>query len=136
MTDSRTAPYAALVLRIALGVMFLAHSVLLKLMIFPLPGTAQFFESLGLPAFSAYLVFGVETLGGVMDGAQQFRPDELRRHTPPVAGDEPLRRVGVKREKGIAFTEHQESVVHFYMRRQLARLACMRLDPDLAAERV
>ena len=30
MIDSKTAPYAALVLRVALGVMFLAHSVYLK----------------------------------------------------------------------------------------------------------
>lgn len=66
MIDHKTAPYAALVLRVSLGVMFLAHSVLLKWMMFTLPGTAQFFESLGLPAFSAYLVFGAETLGGVL----------------------------------------------------------------------
>jgi hypothetical protein len=30
MIDSRTAPYAAFVLRVALGAMFIAHSLILK----------------------------------------------------------------------------------------------------------
>ena len=38
----------------------------LKLVVFTLPGTAAFFESLGLPGVSAYLVFGAEALGGVL----------------------------------------------------------------------
>ena len=63
--DLRTAPYAALVLRITLGVMFIAHSLYLKAVIFTLPGTAQFFESLGLPGFSAYIVFAMEAGGGI-----------------------------------------------------------------------
>jgi putative oxidoreductase len=66
MIDSRTAPYAALLLRVALGAMFLAHSVVLKLMTFSLAGTAQFFESLGLPAPLAYLTFAAEAIGGVL----------------------------------------------------------------------
>jgi len=65
MIDNRTAPYAALVLRVSLGVMFLAHGLILKLMIFSLPGTAQFFGSLGLPPAFAYLVFLAETVGGL-----------------------------------------------------------------------
>jgi putative oxidoreductase len=56
----------AFVLRVALGAMFLAHSVLLKLMIFTLPGTAQFFESIGLPGFLAYVVFAMEAVGGIL----------------------------------------------------------------------
>lgn len=48
MIDQRTAPYAALVLRISLGLMFIAHA-LLKYAVFTLPGTVQFFESVGLP---------------------------------------------------------------------------------------
>lgn len=66
MIDTKTSPYAALVLRLALGVMFLAHSLWLKAFVFTLPGTAQFFESLGLPGFSAYLVFFAEAVGGVL----------------------------------------------------------------------
>lgn len=53
------------VLRVALGIVFLAHSVYLKAFVFTLPGTAAFFESIGLPAFSAYLVFAIEAVGGL-----------------------------------------------------------------------
>ena len=65
MIDSRTAPYAALVLRVALGVMFIAHA-LLKYYVFTLPGTAQFFQSLGLPGGLAYLTFWAELVGGAL----------------------------------------------------------------------
>lgn len=65
MIDSRTAPYAALVLRVALGLMFVAHSVWLKLVVYTLPGTAQFFGSIGLPPALAYLVFAVEAVAGL-----------------------------------------------------------------------
>ncbi|MGE0408003.1 MAG: DoxX family protein [Amphiplicatus sp.] len=64
--DSRTAAFAVTLLRVALGVMFLAHSLLLKLVIYTLPGTAQFFVSIGLPGWFAYVVFAAETVGGVM----------------------------------------------------------------------
>lgn len=64
--NTDTAPYAIAGLRIALGIMFLAHSVYLKAMVFTLPGTAQFFESLGLPGFAAYAVFAVEAIVGVL----------------------------------------------------------------------
>ncbi|MDQ3272071.1 MAG: DoxX family protein [Pseudomonadota bacterium] len=47
----------------SLGVMWIAHA-LLKLLVFTLPGTAQFFESVGIPGFLAYPVFSVELLGG------------------------------------------------------------------------
>ena len=64
MIDQRTAPYAALDLRLALGSMFIAHA-LLKYYVFTLPGTAQFFQSLGLPAAAAYLTFWAELIGGI-----------------------------------------------------------------------
>jgi len=64
MIDTRTAPYAALVLRLALGVMFIAHS-LLKILVFTLPGTVAFFQSVGLPGFLAYLTAFAEIAGGV-----------------------------------------------------------------------
>lgn len=66
MIDPRFAPLAAFLLRIALGTMFLAHSLVLKLFVFTLPGTAGFFASLGLPGWSAYLVFAAEAVGGLM----------------------------------------------------------------------
>ncbi|HWI99207.1 MAG TPA: DoxX family protein [Burkholderiales bacterium] len=64
MIDSRTAPYAAALLRVSLGVMFIAHSLVLKYLTFTLPGTAQFFQSLGLPAGLAYATFWAELVGG------------------------------------------------------------------------
>jgi putative oxidoreductase len=66
MIDRYTAPYGVLALRVALGVMFLVHSLYLKLVVFGLPGTVKFFESLGLPAASAHLTIAVETIGGLM----------------------------------------------------------------------
>lgn len=51
-------------LRVALGVVYLAHGLYLKLFVFTLPGTAQFFDSIGLPGPLAYLVFAAETAGG------------------------------------------------------------------------
>jgi putative oxidoreductase len=65
MTESRTAAYAALVLRLSLGTMFVAHA-LLKLFVFTLPGTAQFFQSMGLPGPLAYAVFAAELAGGLL----------------------------------------------------------------------
>ena len=65
MTEQNAAPYAALTLRIALGVMFIAHAFL-KIFVFTLPGTAQFFESLGLPAVLGYFTVGAELIGGTM----------------------------------------------------------------------
>lgn len=66
MIDTKTAPYAALVLRVSLGVMFIAHSLYLKAFVFTLPGTAQFFASIGLPAVLAYAVFYAEVIGGFL----------------------------------------------------------------------
>jgi putative oxidoreductase len=66
MIDTRTAPYAATVLRVSLGTMFIAHSLVLKYFTFTLPGTAQFFESLGLPGALAYFTFWAELIGGVL----------------------------------------------------------------------
>jgi putative oxidoreductase len=65
MIDTRTAPYAAFALRVALGTMFIAHA-LLKYAVFTLPGTVQFFQSLGLPGPLAYVVFWAELIGGVL----------------------------------------------------------------------
>ena len=61
--DLRRAPYAALILRVALGVVFMAHAWL-KLAVLTLPGTAAFFERLGFPGWTAYPVFALELLGG------------------------------------------------------------------------
>lgn len=64
MTDLNKAPYAALVLRLALGVLALAHG-LLKIFVFTPAGTVGFFESLGLPGVLAYPTIAVEVVGGL-----------------------------------------------------------------------
>ena len=57
---------SAALLRVSLGVMFIAHSVVLKLFTFGLAGTAGYFESIGLPGSLAYVVFTAEAVGGVL----------------------------------------------------------------------
>lgn len=44
--------------------MWISHA-LLKLLVFTLPGTAQFFQSVGFPGFLAYPVFAIELMGGI-----------------------------------------------------------------------
>jgi len=66
MRDQDLVPHAALALRLGLGVMFLAHGLWLKGVVYTLPGTAAFFASVGLPGPLAYLVFAAETIGGLM----------------------------------------------------------------------
>jgi len=65
MTASTRADLAALLLRTSLGLMFIAHA-LLKYFVFTLPGTAQFFASLGLPSILAYVTFAAELIGGAL----------------------------------------------------------------------
>lgn len=62
--DSQARELGIALLRVSLGVMWIAHA-LLKLLVFTLPGTAQFFSSIGLPGVLAYPVFAVELLGGL-----------------------------------------------------------------------
>jgi putative oxidoreductase len=64
-TDHARIEAGALLLRLGLGSMFIAHA-LLKVFVFTLPGTAQFFESLGLPAALGYVTIAAEFGGGVL----------------------------------------------------------------------
>jgi len=64
-TQSPSVAIATTLLRVSLGVMFLAHSVILKLLTFGLPGTAAFFRSVGLPGWLGYVTFAAEALGGL-----------------------------------------------------------------------
>lgn len=66
MTQTALNEIAAFLLRVALGAMFLAHSLLLKLFVFTLPGTAQFFVTIGLPGWLAYVIFTAEAIAGVL----------------------------------------------------------------------
>ena len=65
MTTETTTPYAALVLRIGLGSMFIAHAFL-KIFVFTPAGTVGFFASLGIPGWLAYPTIAVELIGGAM----------------------------------------------------------------------
>ncbi len=56
--------YGVALLRVSLGIMWVAHASL-KWFVFTLPGTAKFFESVGVPGFLAYPVFAAELLGGL-----------------------------------------------------------------------
>ena len=56
--------YAALLLRVTMGVAFIAHAYL-KYAIFTPAGTVQYFQSLGLPGPLAYVVIAAEFFGGI-----------------------------------------------------------------------
>ncbi len=66
MIDNRTAPYAAFLLRVSLGLLFIAHGLVLKVLTFGVAGTVGYFESLGYPGFFAYLVILGEIGGGLL----------------------------------------------------------------------
>jgi len=61
---NNTAEYGAFALRVSLGVIMIAHA-LLKALVFTMPGTMAFFQSVGLPGVLAYPVVAGELLGGI-----------------------------------------------------------------------
>jgi putative oxidoreductase len=65
MSRADLIPYGTLLLRLTLGVMFLAHG-LLKLLVFKPAGTTAYFRSLGLPGFVGYLTMAAELGGGTL----------------------------------------------------------------------
>ncbi len=65
MIDQKNAPYGALLLRLSMGILFLLHSVYLKVMIFGMGGTSGYFMSLGLPGWFAWVVMLYEAFGGL-----------------------------------------------------------------------
>lgn len=65
MNEQKLTAYAPTLLRLTLGVMFLAHAAL-KVFVFTVPGTVGFFGSLGLPPVAAYLTILAEVGGGLL----------------------------------------------------------------------
>jgi putative oxidoreductase len=63
-TQPALADYGPTLLRLALGVVFVAHG-LLKILVFTVPGTVAYFQSLGLPGVLAYAVIVAEVFGGL-----------------------------------------------------------------------
>ena len=64
MTQTTNINYGALTTRLALGSILLSHG-LLKVLVFTVPGTVGYFESLGLPSIAAYLTIFGELAGGI-----------------------------------------------------------------------
>lgn len=62
--NTASADYAALLLRVTSGALFIAHGWM-KVSLFTIPGTVAFFESLGLPGVFAYLTILGELGGGL-----------------------------------------------------------------------
>lgn len=60
-----TTPYAALLLRLSLGAIMLAHGAWLKLGVFGLAGTMGFFGSIGYPPILGAVVALAETAAGL-----------------------------------------------------------------------
>ncbi len=65
MVDNHTAPYGLFILRVALGLMWVAHA-LMKIFVFTVPGFAGFLTSQGLPAFLALPLILAELFGGIL----------------------------------------------------------------------
>jgi putative oxidoreductase len=63
-THNSSIAYGVALLRVSLGIMWVAHA-LLKWFVFTLPGTAEYFASIGFPGWTAYPVFVIELLGGL-----------------------------------------------------------------------
>ena len=64
IADVNKADLGAMILRVSMGVLFLAHAGL-KLFIFTPAGTVAYFASLGLPGPLAYFVIAAELFGGI-----------------------------------------------------------------------
>jgi putative oxidoreductase len=64
LSATSNAELAALILRVSMGFLFLAHAWL-KISVFTPAGTAAFFESIGFPGPLAYVVIAAEVLGGI-----------------------------------------------------------------------
>ena len=62
--NTQSTDWGVALLRVSLGTMYLAHSVVLKLFTYGLAGTAGYFESIGLPGWLAYATFAAEAVGG------------------------------------------------------------------------
>jgi putative oxidoreductase len=66
MPQPQRTELATFLLRLTLGIMYLAHSLVLKLSTYGLAGTASFFVGVGLPGWLAYVTFAAEVVGGAL----------------------------------------------------------------------
>ncbi|HEX8192521.1 MAG TPA: DoxX family protein [Allosphingosinicella sp.] len=63
-TTNSQADYAAFLLRLSLGIMYVAHGAM-KVLVFGPEGTAGFFETIGLPGILGHLTMYGEIAGGL-----------------------------------------------------------------------
>jgi putative oxidoreductase len=61
---AQTAPYGIFMLRVGMGLLFLAHAGA-KIFVITIPGFVKYFASLGLPPIVAYAVLALEIVGGL-----------------------------------------------------------------------
>ena len=66
MFHTQTASLAALLLRLSMGIMLIAHGFYLKIFVFTMAGASGFFASIGLPGWFAWVVMLYETIGGIL----------------------------------------------------------------------
>jgi len=66
MQNLKSISYGIFLIRITAGLIFLAHSLYLKVFIFTMSGTSSFFQSLGLPGITAWMVLFIEVIVGIM----------------------------------------------------------------------
>jgi putative oxidoreductase len=59
------APYAATLLRVTMGILFLAHAIWWKVVTAGMEHVVPWFVSQGYPAWFAWAVTGLETAGGI-----------------------------------------------------------------------
>lgn len=64
MNQKLLSDYAAFLLRVSMGALFVLHGLVLKVLTFTPAGTAAFFESIGYPGFLGYVVIAAEIGGG------------------------------------------------------------------------
>jgi putative oxidoreductase len=65
MTHEDLSEFGKLILRVGLGVVFMAHGHL-KVFVFTLPNAAENFVNLGVPGWTVYPVAAIELLGGAL----------------------------------------------------------------------
>ena len=65
MTEARLSDIGVLILRVGLGIVFIAHGHL-KVFVFTLPHAAEVFIGHGIPGWTAYPVAFIEIVGGIM----------------------------------------------------------------------
>ncbi|HEY0148495.1 MAG TPA: DoxX family protein [Allosphingosinicella sp.] len=65
MNQNQLSDHAALLLRLSMGTLFLAHGLILKVLTFTPAGTAAYFASIGYPPVLGYVVIAAEIAGAL-----------------------------------------------------------------------